>query len=59
MLSMLLTLFPGFKVCLVPGQCNVTFVEFDDEVQAEAAHDTRQGFKITQNNSMKISFAKE
>lgn len=33
MLSMLLTLFPGFKeVCLVPGQCNVTFVKFDDEV---------------------------
>lgn len=34
-------------------------MEFDGEVQAETAQDTLQGFKISQNNSMKVSFAKE
>ncbi|KAM9591647.1 ras-related protein Rab-4B-like isoform 2-T2 [Morphnus guianensis] len=60
MLSMLFNQFPGFKeVRLVPGWHNIAFVEFDTEVQAGAARDTLQGFKITQNNAMKISFAKK
>ncbi|XP_036011331.1 U1 small nuclear ribonucleoprotein A-like [Mus musculus] len=60
MLSMLFTQFPGFKeVRLVPGRHDIDFVEFDNEVQAGAARDVLQGFKITQNNAMKISFAKK
>ncbi|CAD7675075.1 unnamed protein product [Nyctereutes procyonoides] len=60
MLSMLFNQFPGFKkVRLDPGWHDITFVEFDNEVQAGAARDALQGFKITQNNAMKISFAKK
>lgn len=52
--------FPGFKeVRLVPGRHDIAFVEFDNEVQAGAARDALQGFNITQNNAMKISFAKK
>uniref|UniRef100_A0A8D2ANM7 RRM domain-containing protein n=1 Tax=Sciurus vulgaris TaxID=55149 RepID=A0A8D2ANM7_SCIVU len=60
MLFMLFNQFPGFKeVRLVPGRHDIAFVEFDNEVQAGAARDALQGFKITQNNAMKISFAKK
>lgn len=60
MLSMLFNQFPGFKeVRLVPGRHDIAFVEFDGEVQAGAARDALQGFKITQSNAMKISFAKK
>ncbi|KAM8794012.1 U1 small nuclear ribonucleoprotein A [Eudromia elegans] len=60
MLSMLFNQFPGFKeVRLVPGRHDIAFVEFDTEVQAGAARDALQGFKITQSNAMKISFAKK
>lgn len=52
--------FPGFKeVRLVPGRHDIAFVEFDNEVQAGAAREALQGFKITQSNAMKISFAKK
>ncbi|CAL8353598.1 unnamed protein product [Lota lota] len=60
MLSMLFNQFPGFKeVRLVPGRHDIAFVEFDNDVQAGAARDALQGFKITQTNAMKISFAKK
>lgn len=60
MLSMLFNQFPGFKeVRLVPGRHDIAFVEFDNEVQSAAARDALQGFKITQSNAMKISFAKK
>uniref|UniRef100_A0A3B3C3N7 U1 small nuclear ribonucleoprotein A n=1 Tax=Oryzias melastigma TaxID=30732 RepID=A0A3B3C3N7_ORYME len=60
MLSMLFNQFPGFKeVRLVPGRHDIAFVEFDNEVQAGAARDSLQGFKITQTHAMKISFAKK
>lgn len=52
--------FPGFKeVRLVPGRHDIAFVEFDNDVQAGAAREALQGFKITQSNAMKISFAKK
>ena len=41
------------------GGTDIAFVEFDNEVQAGATPDTLQCFKITQNNAMKISFAKK
>lgn len=60
MLSMLFNQFPGFKeVRLVPGRHDIAFVEFENEVQSSAARDALQGFKITPNNAMKISFAKK
>jgi len=60
MLSMLFNQFPGFKeVRLVPGRHDTAFVEFETEVQSGAARDALQGFKITPNNAMKISFAKK
>ncbi|TRY88447.1 hypothetical protein DNTS_018874 [Danionella cerebrum] len=60
MLSMLFNQFPGFKeVRLVPGRHDIAFVEFDNEVQSGAAREALQGFKITQSNAMKISFAKK
>ncbi|XP_029646304.1 U1 small nuclear ribonucleoprotein A [Octopus sinensis] len=60
MLSMLFNQFPGFKeVRLVPGRHDIAFVEFENEMQAGAAKDALQGFKITPNNAMKITFAKK
>ena len=60
MLSMLFNQFPGFKeVRLVPGRHDIAFVEFENELQASAARDALQGFKITPTASMKISFAKK
>ncbi|ELU10438.1 hypothetical protein CAPTEDRAFT_179768 [Capitella teleta] len=60
MLSMLFNQFPGFReVRLVPGRHDIAFVEFENEVQAGAAKDALQGFKITPTNAMKISFAKK
>uniref|UniRef100_A0A8C4QIT2 U1 small nuclear ribonucleoprotein A n=2 Tax=Eptatretus burgeri TaxID=7764 RepID=A0A8C4QIT2_EPTBU len=60
MLSMLFNQFPGFKeVRLVPGRHDIAFVEFENEVQAGAARDALQGFKITPTHAMKISFAKK
>ena len=60
MLSMLFNQFPGFKeVRLVPGRHDIAFVEFENELQSATARDALQGFKITPNASMKISFAKK
>ena len=60
MLQMLFNQFPGFKeVRLVPGRTDISFVEFENELQSSAARDALQGFKITPTASMKISFAKK
>lgn len=60
MLSMLFNQFPGFKeVRLVPGRHDIAFVEFETDVQAAAAKDALQSFKITPTNAMKITFAKK
>jgi len=60
MLSMLFNQFPGFKeVRLVPGRHDIAFVEFETDVQAGAAKDALQSFKITPTNAMKITFAKK
>ncbi|XP_055901056.1 U2 small nuclear ribonucleoprotein B''-like [Biomphalaria glabrata] len=60
MLCMLFNQFPGFKeVRLVPGRHDIAFVEFETDVQAGAAKDALQSFKITPTNAMKITFAKK
>jgi RNA recognition motif-containing protein len=59
MLSMLFQQFPGYKeVRLVPGKAGIAFVEFEDENQSGAAMRGLQGFKITPQNLMQVSFAK-
>ena len=59
MLSMLFQQFPGYKeVRLVPGKKGIAFVEYDSESQSGVAMQQLQNFKITQANSMKISYAK-
>lgn len=60
MLSMLFNQFPGFKeVRQVPGRHDIAFVEFETDVQAGAAKEALQSFKITPTNAMKITFAKK
>lgn len=59
MLSMLFQQFPGYKeVRLVPGKGGIAFVEFESEMQSGVAMNGLQGFKITPQNLMKISYAK-
>ncbi|TWW59140.1 U2 small nuclear ribonucleoprotein B'' [Takifugu flavidus] len=60
MLSMLFNQFPGFKeVRLVPGKHDISFVEFESDVQAGVAKDALQGFRITATCAMKITYAKK
>jgi RNA recognition motif-containing protein len=59
MLGMLFQQYPGFKEArVIPGK-QVAFVEFAEVEQAATAMDALQGFKITQQNLMKITFAKK
>uniref|UniRef100_T1J4D5 RRM domain-containing protein n=1 Tax=Strigamia maritima TaxID=126957 RepID=T1J4D5_STRMM len=60
MLSMLFSQFPGLKeVRLVPGRCDIAFVEYENDLQSAAARQALQGFRITAANAMKVSFAKK
>ncbi|KAK1342808.1 hypothetical protein QTO34_015575 [Cnephaeus nilssonii] len=59
MLSMFFNQISIFKVWLVPGQHDMAFVESDNGVHAGALCDSLQGFKITQNYPVKISFVKK
>ena len=43
---------------VVPGKKGIAFVEYDSESQSGVAMQQLQNFKITQANSMKISYAK-
>jgi hypothetical protein len=59
MLSMLFRQYPGFaEVRMVPGKAGIAFIEFGDEAQASVARDGLQGFKITPEKPMKVSYAK-
>jgi RNA recognition motif-containing protein len=60
MLSMLFQQYNGYKEArLVPGKPGIAFVEFGDQFQSSQAKDSLQGFKITEDNLMKISFARQ
>jgi len=60
MLQALFKQFPGLQeVRMVPGKKGIAFVEFENDVQANQAKDTLQGFKLTPTNAMKITFAKK
>lgn len=59
MLTMLFQQFPGFaEVRMVPAKPGIAFVEFEGEAQAGVAKAGLDGFKITPENSMSVSYAK-
>ncbi|KAJ7959906.1 U2 small nuclear ribonucleoprotein B [Quillaja saponaria] len=60
MLEMLFAQYPGFKeVRLIEAKPGIAFVDFEDEAQSSMAMQSLQGFKITAQNPMLISFAKK
>ncbi|KAF3436464.1 hypothetical protein FNV43_RR23556 [Rhamnella rubrinervis] len=60
MLQMLFCQYPGFKeVRMVETKPGIAFVEFGDEMQSTVAMQGLQGFKMTQQNSMLITYAKK
>lgn len=60
MLQMLFCQFAGFKeVRMVETKPGIAFVEYGDEMQSTVAMQGLQGFKITQQNLMSITYAKK
>ncbi|XP_010931676.1 U1 small nuclear ribonucleoprotein A [Elaeis guineensis] len=60
MLQMLFCQYPGFKeVRMVDAKPGIAFVEYGDEMQGTLAMQGLQGFKITQQNPMLITYAKK
>lgn len=60
MLSMLFQQFPGYtEVRLVDGRPGIAFVEYENDMQASVALQGLQAFKITPQNSMVITYAKQ
>ncbi|KAL5974717.1 hypothetical protein ACLOJK_031387 [Asimina triloba] len=60
MLQMLFEQYPGFKeVRMIEAKPGIAFVEFGDDVQASIAMQALQGFKITPQNPMSITYAKK
>ncbi|CAG8639292.1 16026_t:CDS:2, partial [Racocetra fulgida] len=52
-------MYPGFKeVRLVPGKSDIAFVEYEADHQAAVAKEVLNGFKITHEKEMKVTFAK-
>ncbi|KAJ3008303.1 hypothetical protein HKX48_008655 [Thoreauomyces humboldtii] len=59
-LTALFKQFQGFKeVRLVPGKSDIAFVEYDTEVQATTARTTLNGYKITPEKDIKVTYAKK
>lgn len=59
MLAMLFRQYPGFQEArLIKGR-NVSFIEYGDELQAGIAKHGLQGFMVTPEQALKISFAKQ
>ncbi|KAJ7972977.1 U1 small nuclear ribonucleoprotein A-like [Quillaja saponaria] len=60
MLQMLFLQYPGFKeVRMVETKPGIAFVEYENEIQSTAAMQALQGFKITPQNPMVITYAKK
>lgn len=60
MLQMLFQQYPGFKeVRMIEAKPGIAFVEYGDEMQASVAMQALQGFKITPQNPMLITYAKK
>ncbi|MQL92793.1 hypothetical protein Taro_025429, partial [Colocasia esculenta] len=60
MLQMLFCQYPGFKeVRMVEAKPGIAFVEYGDEMQATVSMQSLQGFKITPQYPMLITYAKK
>lgn len=60
MLEILFQQFPGFQEArLVPGKAGIAFIEFENDIQAGVALAGLQGFKITQQHTLFIVYAKK
>ncbi|KAK6135068.1 hypothetical protein DH2020_031189 [Rehmannia glutinosa] len=60
MLQMLFSQCPGFKeVRMVEAKPGIAFVEYENEMQSTVAMQGLQGFKITDDNPMLITYAKK
>jgi RNA recognition motif-containing protein len=59
-LQMLFQQYPGLaEVRDVPGKDGIAFVEFADEMQATVAMNGLQGFKVTSDDHIRITYAKK
>ncbi|KAL8101154.1 U2 small nuclear ribonucleoprotein B'' isoform X1 [Apium graveolens] len=60
MLQVLFKQYPGFReVRMIDAKPGIAFVEFEDDNQSLVAMEALQGFKITPQNPMGISYAKK
>lgn len=60
MLEVLFKQYPGFReVRMIEAKPGIAFLEFDDDVQSSVAMQALQGFKITPQNPMAITYAKK
>ncbi|CAD5184047.1 unnamed protein product [Musa acuminata subsp. malaccensis] len=60
MLQILFQQYPGFsEVRMIEAKPGIAFVEFADDVQASIAMQALQGFKISPQNPMAITYAKK
>ncbi|KFK43012.1 hypothetical protein AALP_AA1G067700 [Arabis alpina] len=60
MLQLLFKQYPGFKeIRMIEAKPGIAFVEYEDDVQSSIAMEALQGFKITPQNPMVVSFAKK
>ncbi|KAK9279364.1 hypothetical protein L1049_013043 [Liquidambar formosana] len=60
MLEVLFQQYPGFReVRMIEAKPGIAFVEFEDDVQSAMAMQALQGFKITPQNPMAITYAKK
>ncbi|KAK8942115.1 U2 small nuclear ribonucleoprotein B'' 2 [Platanthera guangdongensis] len=60
MLQILFQQYPGFKeVRMIEAKPGIAFVEFGDDMQASIAMQALQGFKITPQNPMAVTYAKK
>ncbi|KAL0419173.1 UNVERIFIED_CONTAM: U2 small nuclear ribonucleoprotein B'' 2 [Sesamum radiatum] len=60
MLELLFKQYPGFReVRMVEAKPGIAFVEFEDDSQSSIAMQDLQGFKITSQNPMAITYAKK
>lgn len=60
MLEVLFKQYPGFReVRMIDAKPGIAFVEFEDDNQSLVAMEALQGFKITPQNPMAITYAKK
>ncbi|KAJ3272412.1 hypothetical protein HDV01_005595 [Terramyces sp. JEL0728] len=52
--------FGGFiEVRLIPGKSDIAFVEYESEMESTLAKQSLNGYRITQDREMKVTFAKK